>query len=70
MRLIGFEPVVDSLCRVLVLGTMPGVMSLQKQQYYGNPRNAFWPIVAALAGVSLPEEYDARKVMLLQTGIA
>lgn len=70
MRLIGFEPVVDSLCRVLVLGTMPGVMSLQKQQYYGNPRNAFWPIVATLAGVSLPEEYDARKVMLLQTGIA
>ena len=70
MRLSGFEPVVDGDCRVLVLGTMPGVASLQKQQYYGHPRNAFWPIMAALTEETLPEEYQARKLMLLRHGIA
>ena len=65
-----FDPVADSRSRVLVLGTMPGVMSLQKQQYYGHPRNAFWSLVAALAGEPLPEEYGLRKAMLLRAGIA
>ena len=49
---------------------MPGVASLQKQQYYGHPRNAFWPIMAALTEETLPEEYQARKLMLLRHGIA
>ena len=62
-----FDPVADSRSRVLVLGTMPGVMSLQKQQYYGHPRNAFWSLVAALSGEPLPEEYGLRKAMLLRT---
>ena len=70
MRLSGFEPIVDGDCRVLVLGTMPGVASLQKQPYYGHPRTAFWPILAALTEEALPEEYQARKLMLLRHGIA
>ena len=41
-------PIADKHSRVLVLGTMPGAMSLAKRQYYGHPRNAFWPIMARL----------------------
>jgi G:T/U-mismatch repair DNA glycosylase len=33
--------------RVLVLGTAPSVLSLRKE-YYANPRDAFWRIVADL----------------------
>jgi len=65
-----FDPIADTRSRVLVLGTMPGVMSLQKQQYYGHPRNAFWPVMASLCGVELPHEYDRRRAMLLDAGIA
>lgn len=35
---------------VLLLGTMPSVASLQKGQYYGFGRNAFWPLLYALWG--------------------
>ena len=47
-RLQGLPPVVDARTRVLVLGSFPGVRSLQRQQYYAHPQNQFWKILQAL----------------------
>ena len=48
MKIYSFAPIADENCKVLILGTMPGVMSLKKQQYYGFERNAFWRIIYAI----------------------
>ncbi len=52
-RLVGLPPVVAPHTRLVVLGSFPGVASLAAQQYYGHPRNHFWPLLSALWGVDL-----------------
>ncbi|WP_312812148.1 DNA-deoxyinosine glycosylase [Brevundimonas sp.] len=70
VRSIGFAPVVSDKTRLLVLGSLPGIASLNAAQYYAHPRNAFWPIAAALAGEPLDAlPYEDRLQVLLQSGI-
>lgn len=70
MPIHSFEPIVNNKCKVLILGTMPGVMSLRKQQYYGYDRNAFWRVMYGLFGLELDEDYERRKAFLLRHNIA
>ncbi|MGC6471502.1 MAG: DNA-deoxyinosine glycosylase [Parvibaculales bacterium] len=66
-----FPPVLPPAARTLILGSLPGVASLKAQQYYAHPRNAFWPIIAALAGLDTPPApYAARLALLDQLGLA
>jgi len=66
----GFAPIVGNGARALVLGSLPSQLSLQTQQYYGNPQNKFWPMMGVLfaAGPDLP--YRARADRLIECGVA
>lgn len=61
--------IVDKRTRVLIIGSMPGQQSLEKQQYYGNPRNHFWPIIGELLQLDIPDNYEERLQVLRQAGI-
>ncbi len=50
----GFDPVFDARSRVLVLGSLPSVLSREHAFYYGNPRNRFWRVIAACVGEPVP----------------
>lgn len=56
--------------RVLILGTMPGKISLAKQQYYGHPQNAFWRILGELLQFDAKADYTARIQQLTENNIA
>jgi len=64
----GFPPILGTAPRVLVLGTLPSRLSLEKQQYYGHPRNGFWPIMQDLVGAR--GSYADRCATLVRHGIA
>lgn len=49
-RVQGFPPIADRDAERLILGSMPGRVSLAQARYYAHPRNAFWPILGALLG--------------------
>jgi hypoxanthine-DNA glycosylase len=66
----GFAPVVDDEARLLILGSFPSVQSLATGQYYGNPRNAFWPITSALFGFEPRAPYETRLAALQSNGVA
>ena len=48
--LTGLAPLISSQTRLLILGSFPGVASLQAQQYYGHPQNQFWRVLSAILG--------------------
>ena len=48
--LTGLPPLISSQTRLLILGSFPGVVSLQAQQYYGHPQNQFWRVLSAIFG--------------------
>ncbi|MCP4430140.1 MAG: DNA-deoxyinosine glycosylase [Gammaproteobacteria bacterium] len=55
-----FEPIIGNKPRIIILGSMPGVVSLQAVQYYANPRNAFWSIMADLFAIEIDCDYEDR----------
>lgn len=65
-----FPPIAAPDARVLILGSMPGVASLEAQRYYAHPRNAFWPIVAQLYGFDARLPYEQRCELLRGAQVA
>jgi len=56
--------------RALILGSMPGQASLDQDQYYAHPRNAFWYIMGRLFDAGPDKPYSQRLQTLQQHGIA
>jgi double-stranded uracil-DNA glycosylase len=63
-------PIASPDARVLILGSMPGVKSLETQQYYAHPQNAFWRIMGELVGARRDKPYEERSRLLKANGVA
>jgi len=66
----GFAPVANRDARLLILGSLPGVRSIEEQQYYAQPRNAFWRIMGELFGAERELSYAQRLRKLKANGVA
>ena len=69
-RIYGFPPVYSANAKILILGSMPSVESLNQSFYYAHPRNAFWPMMAEILGEGMPQSVEEKKAMLIRHRIA
>lgn len=65
----GFKPIAADNARVLILGTLPGEVSLAERQYYAHKRNQFWRILGTVFGFSPELEYKERLSKLKEHGL-
>jgi double-stranded uracil-DNA glycosylase len=68
-RVHSFPAVIGADTRILILGSMPGVASLNAQQYYAHPQNQFWRIMGAICGAGPELPYEQRLQALLRQGL-
>jgi len=69
-HIVGFPPVFSANPRILILGTMPSVASLEAGQYYAHPANAFWKILSAIKGIDCPVDYEEKKQIVITLNLA
>jgi len=65
----GFSPTSTVGANVLILGSMPGIASLERRQYYAHPRNVFWRIMAQLFDFDVNISYESRLEKIDAEGI-
>ena len=59
-RVRSFAPLAHPSARVLILGSMPGVRSLEAGQYYAHPQNAFWRVMGTILDFDVQAPYEHR----------
>ena len=67
-----FKPSIDNDSKILILGSMPGVKSLEEQQYYAHPQNRFWKVMGHICNKPNLQEFDyhIKLQILLNNNIA
>ena len=65
MKKEGFKPIIDKQTEILILGTLPGDLSIQTGEYYSNSKNQFWKIIFRIFNNGLPEFKYQNKIKLL-----
>ncbi|MGY8770771.1 MAG: DNA-deoxyinosine glycosylase [Pirellulales bacterium] len=65
-----FPPIASADAKILILGSIPGKASLQANQYYAYPRNAFWKIIEQLYDINADQSYQQRCTELKQNQVA
>lgn len=70
LRQVGLKPLIGRNARVLILGSFPSPRSLETGEYYANPHNHFWRIMAGLLGGDLHISCAWKREILRDHGIA
>lgn len=69
-RISSFPPIISEGSKILILGSVPGVKSLEMQQYYAHPQNQFWKIIFKLFKEDFTADYQKRTEIIRKNNIA
>lgn len=69
-RISSFPPIVFNDSKILILGSVPGVKSLEMQEYYAHPQNKFWKILFEIFNENFTTDYAEKLTFLKRNKIA
>ena len=69
-KISSFPPIINENSKILILGSIPGVKSLEMQQYYAHPQNKFWKIICEIFNEEFTTNYQQRIKILEKHHIA
>ena len=69
-KIFSFPPIINKDSEILILGSIPGVKSLEMQQYYAHPQNKFWRIIFEIFSEEFTSDYSERIKILEKHHIA
>src|SRR5574344_2168203 len=54
------KPIIDESSQILILGSLPSVISRKEEFYYANKSNRFWQVISSIYQVKIPNNNDER----------
>ena len=69
-KISSFPPIIKKDSKILILGSIPGVKSLEMQQYYAHPQNKFWKIICEIFNEEFTTDYTERIKILEKYHVA
>ena len=69
-RIFSFPPIISKESKILILGSVPGVKSLEMKEYYAHPQNKFWKILFELFNENFIINYSEKINFLQKNKIA
>ena len=69
-RISSFPPIISKDSKILILGSVPGIKSLEMQEYYAHPQNKFWKILFELFQEEFTTNYSEKLNFLERNHIA
>ena len=69
-RISSFPPIISGTSKILILGSVPGIKSLEMQEYYAHPQNKFWRILFELFQEDFTTDYSQKLKFLAKNHIA
>lgn len=69
-RISSFPPIISKDSKILILGSVPGIKSLEMQEYYAHPQNKFWRILFDLFNTEFTLDYSEKLKFLEKNKIA
>lgn len=65
MQKSSFSPIIPYNPKVIILGSLPGDLSIASNEYYAHPQNRFWKILGNI--FTMPTSGYAAKLQILET---
>ena len=65
-----FKPIYDKNSEILILGSIPSIISRENNFYYGNDKNRFWKLISTIFNEEYPVSNEDKKNIALKNNLA